>query len=273
MPSVKVHRALTPFAPRIGDLTRAALPDHDTLNAWGSAARLALPDGRPLRFVSPPAVPVPALAFERRIIEQGEIVTRHGNLHDVCNALAWLAFPRTKARFCAMHVADAPSAIGRTCRRGLRRDAATLLDESGLIVVCDQPELLALWRAHAWRALFHDRRADVERSMHIAVIGHGLIAKLLTPFPSLTGKALAVEMRWSDSGPGDETALPAALDVAAAAWLDAHGAELTSATLLALPIAAWPGWDVQERGAERFDDTAVFRPRRAEYIDGTRNDR
>ncbi|MEP6656076.1 MAG: DUF3025 domain-containing protein, partial [Betaproteobacteria bacterium] len=200
-------------------------------------------------------------AYERRIVERAEIVTRQDSLHDLCNALAWLRFARTKARLSALHVADGDVSAGHPGERGARRDAATLLDESGAIVACADPELIGLWRSHAWRALFHDRREELERKLRIAVIGHGLVAKLFAPFPSLTARVLVLEVR-SPPDAQPEPLLEQALDEAAAAWLDQHARTMHPRDFLPLPIAAWPGWDAQQRGAERFDDIAVFRPRR-----------
>ena len=79
--------------------------DLESLNALARERALALPDGRPLVFVLPPAQRG-ALAYERAIAEEGEIATRPGNLHDALNALMWLLFPRTKAALNALHVAE-----------------------------------------------------------------------------------------------------------------------------------------------------------------------
>ena len=48
-----------------------------------------------MRFVPPgPADPY----YEIGVFESGRVATRPESLHDWFNALAWLAFPRTKAR-------------------------------------------------------------------------------------------------------------------------------------------------------------------------------
>jgi hypothetical protein len=49
------------------------------------------------------------------------VATRVDNLHDWFNALAWLCFPRTKARINAMHAAEIP----RTGKRRPTRACAT----------------------------------------------------------------------------------------------------------------------------------------------------
>jgi hypothetical protein len=229
-----------------------------TLNRLAAEAHLALPDGRPLSFVEAPAAGLTAREYERRIAERAEIPTRVGSAHDRCNALAWLAFPRTKAALNTIHVA-APDAVSAN-RRSRARDAATLLDESGAIAACTDPGVIALWQAHAWRALFWERRATVAATLAVEVIGHGLLAKLAAPYRALTAKALmvAVDARSLPAAPRERAAR---LDAAAAARIAGLGAAFVPAMLLSLPLAAVPGWDTEARGAELFDDVAVFRPR------------
>ena len=175
------------------------------------------------------------------------VPTRDDSPHDLFNALAWLAFPQTKAALNAVHVREAVSATPGA--RGRRRDAATLLDESGLIAACADASLVDGWRRHAWRETFWWRRPSVERALAVHVLGHGLLAKLADPYRAITGHALVLTLSPS-------TPLPD-LDAAAAARI-AEGLEPEA--LLPLPVAALPGWDAENLGAALFDDTTVFRP-------------
>jgi hypothetical protein len=163
-------------------LVAGALPELAQLNAWALDARLALPDGKPLRFLH--GAPASALAYESAIAHHGIVHVRRGQWHDALNALVWLAFPKTKAALNARHVQDRTSATANQRSRG--RDAATLLDESGLILVCGDPDLDRLLRERAWRALFDDRRSAVMRMMQPYAIGHGMLVKLLAPFRAIT---------------------------------------------------------------------------------------
>ena len=72
--------------------------------------------GRPVRFV-PPAAADPY--YEIHLFETGRVQTRPESRHDLFNALAWLAFPRTKARINAMHAAEIPRE-GGTARPAAR---------------------------------------------------------------------------------------------------------------------------------------------------------
>jgi len=251
------HPAFGPFCrwwiPRPG----AALPGLGLLNRWAREGALSLPSGLPLSFVPPLPGRASALDYERRIAAAGEIATRADNLHDVCNALAWLAFPRTKAALSAIHVASGRSKTGSG--RDRCRDAATLLDESGMLVACANADLVGLWNAHRWREAFLERRDAVAASVRAVVIGHGLLAKLVAPYRSVTAKVLVVPVA-AATLPADTVRLCGALDAAAAARIAANGRAFDPESLLPLPVAALPGWDVEGLGARLFDDAAVFRP-------------
>jgi hypothetical protein len=163
-------------------------------------------------------------------------------------------FPRTKAALNARHVADGASA--RPNGRSSARDAATLVDESGVVLACADDELVALLRARAWRPLFVDRRDDVRRAMLPFVVGHGLLVKLLRPYRAATAHALIVRVADTVVAGGSAGAA-AAVDAAAAAAV--AEAALTPAQFAPVPVAAFPGWDSEGLGERLFDDRSVFR--------------
>jgi len=267
LPRVGAHPAFAPFARWLARAPADDLPSHAELNGWAHEVSLALPDGRTLAFVPSPQHKLSALAYEQRIAERAEIVTRTGSLHDVCNALAWLAFPRIKAALNALHVSTPDVVVSAGSARGRARDAATLLDESGMLVACSDAEILGAWRAHAWREAFVDGRDRIARHMRAVATGHGLVAKCVTPFRALTARALVIAVDVA-ALPADPDDCAATLDRAAAALVADRGAMLAPADLLPLPVAALPGWDVEGLGARLFDDTSVFRPRAARAAEG-----
>jgi hypothetical protein len=257
------HPGLAPYARW---LTAGRCPDLPTLNGLARERGLALPDGRPLVFVAPPSR-LRALDYERAIAGRGVIATRTGNLHDAFNALAWIRFPRTKAALNAVHVRAAGAATGNARNRA--RNAATLLDESGLLLCCIDAGLVALLRARAWRELFWERRDAVVRSMRPLILGHGLAEKLLSPYRALTASVLIIE-----AAPALAVAASGAYEVGSAAGMDAVETEVVDAEAAALiaasgfgpdrltplPVAALPGWDTEGKGEDLFDDLSVFRP-------------
>jgi len=213
----------------------------ERLNACAEAAGTRTESGRPVRFMPPrPSDPY----YEIRVFESGEVPTRAGNLHDWFNALAWLAFPRTKARLNAMHARAIPGEGGR---RGRLRDLLTLLDEGGALVACDDEALNDLVRRHRWRELFWDRRARVLASMRVLVLGHAVLEKSLDPWPGITCKALFV------SAVGEP-------DAHAARWLAALPGDATPRALAALPIFGYPGWLAAGESAAFYENARFFRP-------------
>jgi len=167
---------LGPFSARLGALAVLAPAERlARLDLWARAARIATESGRPLRFV-PADGPTPRPgaappAYELRIFEAGEVATRTdgpGARHDLYNALAWLAYPRAKARLNALHAHAIALADGGACRpgdasrpdapapavRGSLRDAATLFDENGALWIGVDVALEDALRAFDWRRLF-----------------------------------------------------------------------------------------------------------------------
>ncbi len=181
------------------------------------------------------------------VYETGCVATRVDSLHDWFNALAWLAFPRTKARINAMHAAEIPREREKSGgRRGRLRDLLTILDEGGALVACDDAELVALLRGLRWSELFWERRARVLQSMRFLVFGHAVLEQALEPRPGITCKVLFVN-------PGLDP------DAQAAAWLQALPLGASPRELAPLPVFGYPGWLPGSAQAEFYDDTRVFR--------------
>ena len=213
----------------------------ERLNAFSEEANLTTASGRAVRFVPPaPADPY----YEVQVFETGRVQTRPDNLHDLFNALAWLAFPKTKALINALHADEIPKESGR---RGRRRDLLTLLDEGGAIVQCDDAELEALARGGHWRELFWQRRERLRSALRILVLGHATLEQALKPWPGIACKAIFVPLG-ADS------------DAAAHAWLAALGRDATPRDLPALPVFGYPGWLPQSARADFYDDARYFRP-------------
>ncbi len=220
-------------------------PALDTLNALASRMNIRQARGLALRFVAP-AGRIAARDYETRILATGEVPTRADTWHDTLNALVWLRFPRFKAALNAAHGTALAAEPGP--RRGPRRDALTVLDESGVWVASDEPALPVLLGNHAWQELFWTRRRAVERDMRFVVVGHALLEKTLAPYASMTGKCLFV----GDLRGDPETAACAALE-----------AICTPRSLAPLPIQGIPGWDAGNACEHYYANSEIFRPARS----------
>lgn len=189
-----------------------------------------------MRFVPPsPSDPY----YEVQVFETGRVQTRAEHPHDLFNALAWLAFPRTKARINAMHAAEIPKEGGR---RGRLRDMLTIFDEGGALVACPR-EIEQIVRDMQWRRLFLERASD----FRILVFGHAVMEQSLAAHPGITCKVIFVD-------PGGDP------DAQAARWLTDVGR--TPKDLPPLPVFGYPGWHPDSAKAAWYDDERFFRPLR-----------
>jgi hypothetical protein len=131
--------------------------------------------------------------------------------------------------------------------RGPVRDAATLIDESGLLLAADEPVREALHRFD-WQWLFGEQRSRWGGDWQAFTFGHALIEKLRSPYKALTAVVVC---------------LPAAaveIDEAAAQWVS-H-APLAPPLLAHLPVLGIPGWWPANEKPAFYADAAVFRIRR-----------
>ena len=209
-------------------------PSLELLNSCSEEKGLKSESGKPIRFVAPSASDP---YYEVHLYETGRVQTRPDNKHDLFNALAWLAFPKTKARINAMHAAEIPMEGGR---RGRLRDLLTIFDEGGAIAVCGG-EVAALVRQARWAELFLERH----RELRIVVVGHAVLEQALAPRLGLTCKVIFAE-------PGRE------LDAQAAEWLATRGT--SPRDLPPLPVLGYPGWFPGSGQPGFYSDESYFRP-------------
>lgn len=246
-----LYASVADVACRLGN--RDGWPGLEELNRLARLAGIVNLRGVPLRFVSLTSRRGQR-DYETGILASGEIPTRPGNWHDLFNAMVWLTFPRTKAALNAVQC----RCLQRS-ERGNRpplSDAATLFDESGLILVARDDELAELLRAHRWREAFLVRRA-VWREVRVYLFGHALLEKSMAPFVAMTAKCLCLHL---DPLPRAATTPPAEVDAAVASiWLD--GAVTRPGDLFPLPVLGIPGMWPDNQNPDFYDDSTVFRPR------------
>jgi hypothetical protein len=202
--------------------------------------------GLPVRFADADAAG--ETPYELHIARTGAVPTR-ANLHDAFNALAWLVWPRAKAALNARQ-AQALERDGVRPVRGPVRDAATLIDESGLLLASDDPSVFEALHQHDWHRLLVAGRPRWGREIVALPFGHALLEKLAGPFKGITACVVPVP-----AGGGE------AADAAAAAFV--ARADLAPALLAHLPVLGIPGWCEANRDPRFYDDPCVFRPRRA----------
>lgn len=256
--------ASPPFAavrPLVERLPGAAFPALDALNAMAHERGIVTAGGKALRFVAAEAkAGAVAHPYEVRIFETGEVPTRASSWHDLFNALAWLAYPRTKAVLNRRHYEELRKRRGDPLR-GTARDVLTLFDEGGMLVACAEPSLAVLLRGFRWKELFWQRRADVQARMRFHVFGHAILETALAPFRGVTAKALILDVNDATIAQPTE-ALNAALDARAAEYFGSPGALASTRSLAPLPILGIPGWTPENENPAYYDDVGHFRPGR-----------
>lgn len=241
------HPAFEPLRPWLERLPDPLHASVDELDRLARDAGIRNGGGKALRFVAPATAPAGYGDYELRAYETGCVATRSGSLHDLFNALVWLAFPRTKAVLNALHAREIPREPGR---RGRFRDLLTIVDEGGAIVACDDPELVRLVRELRWKELFWEQRARLLAGMRVLVLGHAVLERALDPWPGITCKAIFVPSA------GDP-------DAHAADFLAGLASDAAPRDLPPLPVFGYPGWHPGTRDAAFYDDTQSFRRSRA----------
>ncbi len=258
----------TPLQPVIVGLGETRFPG---LADWNALLAKHIPclsvqGGQPLSFV---AQELGKLGFESqyepRCYLSGEIQTRPDNWHDLFNAMAWLTFPKAKAAINARHYqalknADQINEEQTTAsQRGKVRDMATLLDESGVIVVCADAALAELMRTFQWKKLFWQYREQVRTAMGFYIFGHGLYEKAHQPYVGMTGQGLilSVSADFFSWALVDQLSY---LDQHVADYLDDPAYCLTPRELHPVPLLGIPGWSADNERDFFYENTAYFRP-------------
>jgi len=229
-------------------------PSRAVLQQALAAAAVFTASGLPLRLVAPVA---DGLSYEDRLYGRGELEFREHSWHDLFNVLVWLAFPRAKAALNARHHAAPVVARGR----GPVRDALTLFDESGMVVLSADADLPELIRGFRWKELFWTHRARVAEGMLFLPFGHALCEKALAPYKGITGRCLLFR-----SGPGllrlsTEAGLRQ-VDALVAGHLADPATLQHTQELAPLPLLGIPGWCGDNREEGYYEDRGHFRPGR-----------
>ncbi|WP_018411709.1 DUF3025 domain-containing protein [Methyloversatilis thermotolerans] len=237
----------------LADVANPAAPAPSAATIDALAARI----GRPLSAAGAPIHfrrDLPSAGdYESTIARTGGVSTRDHCWHDTFNALVWLRYPCIKAAMNARHCEVLATATGPG--RGPVRDALTLFDEEGLVLISDDAALLDDLHAQRWREAMHGRRPALERAT-LHVIGHALLDKARMPFVGLCAKVLLLH---ADAAPLE----CAAFDLWLAGRIRAADWPASPRDLRPLPVLGLPGMTPENLHAGYFDDARQFRPARA----------
>jgi Protein of unknown function (DUF3025) len=261
---------LTPFNAPVCNAVLAAVQQGEdclsTLNTHAKKCNVHNAQGVPLRFV--PQAQLPAgMAYEQFIYDTGGVPTRtlagsNGAMHDTCNALMWLHYPRTKGTLNALQAAAIRS-DGVQATRGALRDALTLFDESALILCCPTGDAAPVQLAQRqWHTLLLERHADWHTALKPLLFGHAVLQKLQAPYPAITAQVWVLEGVQGDDITNDIASDIASVDAALAASIQSafDAGTLNPQALLPLPVLGIPKWWAGNVDAAFYDNARVFRP-------------
>jgi len=194
--------------------------------------------------------------YEHRIYATGQVSTRPHSWHDLFNALVWMRYPHIKTTLNKLHYQA--GAEQKSANRGPLRDALTLFDECGAIVMSDREDILGALAERRWRDAFLAEGFDT--SVVISVIGHALLEKFMAPYKSMCANVLFIR------APAEFLARPRqqraqGLDLVVSELL-LNGAVLRNpACLSPLPLAGVPRWwpRADQDGPGFYLDRDVFR--------------
>lgn len=246
-----------PLRPLTEVIEGAGWPTLDQLNAMASAAAVVSGGGQPLRFSDLSGVSG-AADYEQRIHDSGVVPLREANWHDLFNALVWLTFPLTKAALNRAHVEALREQPGTL--RGRRRDALTLFDESGVVVLSNSRAVLEGIRGFDWKRVLWDERVALLATTKIMIFGHALYEKALSPYVGMTGHALLLQLP-VDTITLESSASSAQADALAASALRAS--VMQPRDLSPLPVLGVPGWWEANGDASFYNNASYFRAGRS----------
>lgn len=231
-------------------LTALADDSGRIVNARGQRLRFVAQAGKPESFEE---------GFEARAFLKGEVQVRPFDWHDLFNALVWMTFPTAKAVINARHYQS--MAAGEGGQRPPPRDALTLFDEDGIVILSSDPALLELVRDFRWKELFWNRRAEVRENMRFFPFGHALYQKAMNPFIGMTGKGILLGVPPAFFGRPLQSQVAEA-DRRLALFLLDGGRLAKGRDLAPLPVLGVPGWWAGNDSRDFYDNTVYFRPGR-----------
>jgi len=189
-----------------------------------------------------------ALAYEKRV-HAGEIPTRD-IAHDWYNGQVWLKYPKAKHFINRKHVADSNGHTVQSANgRSRLRDALTLFDESGALLLTTDPNLSVALLGHDWSSLFEFDRDTWSARARVLVFGHGLLDAMHKPHKGLCAKAIPVCVPDLDLGPDQLQTLV----------LNVVQSIVDPANLSPLPVMGIPGWFAESESPGYYADTSVYR--------------
>ncbi|GAB2994617.1 DUF3025 domain-containing protein [Psychrosphaera aestuarii] len=219
-------------------------------------------NGKVIRFVEQAASKdYNAVEYETFIYETGQVPTRKECWHDIFGALVWSLFPKTKALINELHYKDIQSSDSQ--ERSKLRNALTLFDECGVVLVTKNQAVLTALKSHDWNTAFIELREMWHKANDEGVavyqFGHANYEMLTKPFIGLTGKWLVIDSSAEIRGLPKNVQYRL-LDERLATRIK-EGVLKDNTQMSPLPLLGVPGWHDENEVLTFYDNTEYFRPK------------
>ncbi len=208
--------------------------------------------------------------YEQFIANTGKIPTRD-NLHDLFNGSIWLTFPKTKAMLNYYHMLEIAKQSDEPANqksRGRVRDAITVFDENGAVLVTSEPSIGEALIHFDWQGSLINSRANWDNPRQpqanskatVYIFGHALLEQLIQPRKPLCAHSIVINVSQDFFGLLTAERI-IYLDDKLAEYMDDLLSQdtVTPRQLAPLPILGVPHFWSENSNADFYKDDFVFR--------------
>lgn len=220
-------------------------------------------NSQPIEFIPQSQLP-DGTAYEEHIFSTGKIPTRD-NLHDYFNACIWFTFLKTKILLNQLQF-QVIQTDGIQSSRGKIRDALTLFDENGAVLVTCNNEIDDAINSFSWKKAFIEHRDDWNASYkqnsqaqaEVYVFGHALLEQLVEPRKPLCAHAITikVDQEWFAQTPEEKIKT---LDALMYQQFIHTSSDLNTRSFQPLPVLGIPHFWQENENPSFYEDEFVFR--------------
>ena len=194
--------------------------------------------------------------FEHRIYLKGEILVRKDSLHDFFNALIWIKYPFSKALINKLQYIEINNTIQRN--RTSLGDFLTHFDEDGMVVACNDDNLLKLIKNHEWKELFFVNKNLLAHKLQFYPFGHALFSKLSNPYVGITANSIFIKVEKTFFEADFKKQLTE-IDRKCSSYLFNISKNSKQKTLNPIPVLGIPGWHLCAEKESFYSDKNYFR--------------
>ena len=210
------------------------------------------------RFVSHDRVAVAFRGgYEAYVAAERAVPTRPFHWHDFFNMAVWAHLPRLRWALNTIHTTAGPGQVDPRNGRTPQQNRAAHFDETGLLVMSQDPGVLNDLAELRFKRVFWERRRELSDSTRFLLCGHGSMEALLAPRVGLMSKALLVEL--GELPPHDARGLrdiDRLLSERVQRW------RVKPDTLHPVPLLGVPGYHAGQ-SSRFYDNARYFRARRS----------